>query len=296
MEYNISVVIPNFNGLELLKTNLPKVISSTLNYDKNAEFILVDDASQDNSVSYVKKEFNFIKVIKHSVNRGFSSSVNIGIKNSTGDFVVLLNNDVLPSENYLNSAVKLLTDKKVFAVSFCESGYSWAKGYFRDGFVGHEPGGFNNITHDTFWVNGGSGIFKRNLLRKLGGFDEELFNPFYWEDVDLSYRALKRGYKLLWDPDAKVIHNHGSTINLISKKKKELIRERNQLLFIWKNITSNALIKRHFKGLYQKLSRHPGYIKVVIAAGLKYRICLKRRKIEIKESKVCDEVIFAGFK
>lgn len=295
MGLKISVVIPNYNGLELLKGNLFKVISSTKVFDENSEFILVDDASTDDSVLYVRKEFPEIKIIKHSINRGFSSAVNTGIKYTKGDFVVLLNTDVKPADGYLKSALDIFKDDKVFAVSFHEVGYGWAKGYFKSGFVNHETGGEGDKIHETFWVNGGSGIFRKSLIQKLGGFDEKLFDPFYWEDLDICYRALKRGYKLFWDPNSYVVHNHESTIGRIPKRKKDLVLQRNQLLFIWKNITSKVLFKRHLKGLFKRLSKHPGYVRVVLAALSKYGTCREKRKIEIKYSRVSDEAIFARF-
>ena len=295
MGHKISVVIPNYNGLELLKENLSKVISSTKYFDENSEFILVDDASTDESVLYVRKKFPEIRIIKHSINRGFSSSVNTGIKYTKGDFIVLLNTDVKPAEGYLKSAVDILKDDKVFAVSFHEVGFGWARGFFRNGFVEHGVGGMGETVHETFWVSGGSGIFRKSLIQKLGGFDEKLFDPYYWEDLDICYRAMKRGYKLFWDPNSNVIHNHESTIGSIPKEKKDLVLQRNQLLFIWKNITSRVLFKRHIRGLILRLSRHPGYIKIVFAALSKYSICRERRRLEIKGSKVSDEAIFSKF-
>ena len=295
MEYKISIVIPNYNGLKLLQENLSTVIFSSKKYNSNIDFVVVDDGSTDESVEFIKNAFPEVKVIKHTKNRGFSSAVNIGIKNAKGDLIVLLNNDVRPSEDYLYSPVKLFKDDKVFAVSLHEEGFGWAKGYFKNGFLEHEGGDVGKKVHDTFWVSGGSGIFKKSIFQKLGGFDEKLFNPFYWEDVDLCYRARKRGYKLLWDPNSHVVHNHESTINKIPKFKKNLILQRNQLLFIWKNITSRSLSKRHIKGLFHRLSKHPGYIKIVFAALPKLKFCLKQRKKEIKETKVCDEAIFVKY-
>ncbi|KKQ75021.1 MAG: Glycosyl transferase, family 2, partial [Candidatus Woesebacteria bacterium GW2011_GWB1_38_5] len=117
----------------------------------------------------------------------------------------------------------------------------------------------------------------------------------YWEDVDISYRAMKRGYRVLWEPEAKVIHKHESTMVKINKRKRNVIMERNQLLFIWKNITSKNLMKKHVAGLFKRLSKHPGYIKVVFSALCKLKTVRRERKKEYKESKVSDEVIFASF-
>jgi GT2 family glycosyltransferase len=295
MGQTISVVIPNYNGLQLLKENLPKVISSTKKYDSDSEIIVVDDASTDTSISYIRKVFKEVRVIKRKENRGFSSAVNSGIRNANSDLIVLLNTDVVPKGDYLDNAVDLFKDPMVFAVSFHEEGFAWARGYFKNGFVEHENGGVKSIVNDTFWVSGGSGIFRKKVMQKLGGFDEELFNPFYWEDLDLCYRALKRGYKLLWDSKSQVFHDHELTIGALPKRKRELILQRNQLLFIWKNITSKTLIKRHIKGLISRILSHPGYMKVVVSALFRLKTCLKRRRVEVKEAKVSDEAIFAKF-
>jgi GT2 family glycosyltransferase len=149
--------------------------------------------------------------------------------------------------------------------------------------------------HDTFWVSGGSGVFRRNIWMKLGGMDEKLFTPFYWEDVDLGYRALKRGYGLSWDPDAKVLHLHESTISRFPKKYTQKIMERNQLLFNWKNLTSTNLTKKHVAGLLKRMAAHPGYIRIFFAALGKIGVVLRERKKEIKESKISDEAIFSRF-
>jgi GT2 family glycosyltransferase len=125
--------------------------------------------------------------------------------------------------------------------------------------------------------------------------DEKLFSPFYWEDVDLSYRALKRGFRLLWEPKAKVIHHHESTIGKISRKYRQRIQERNQLIFIWKNLTSPILFRKHVLGVFRRVSLHPGYLIIVLMALRKIKGVVKVRKREKKESKVSDEAIFARF-
>jgi len=92
-----------------------------------------------------------------------------------------------------------------------------------------------------------------------------------------------------------VVHKHESTISKLSKSYTQRIRERNELLFIWKNITSKNLIKKHVTGLASRVIRKPGYLRIVIMALLKFKLVFKRRKQEIKESKVSDEAIFAKF-
>ncbi|MBU0572844.1 glycosyltransferase family 2 protein [Patescibacteria group bacterium] len=292
----VSIIIPSYNTEWLLEKNIPHVLSAQKNEKNNIiEIIVVDDASPDGSVGLLKKKFPEVKVVQHKINRGFSSSVNTGARTSKGDLLVLLNTDVIPERDFLVSTLPLFKDNNVFAISLSEKDYSWAKGEFKNGFVEHGAGIKTKKVHDTFWVSGGSGVFRRNYWMSLGGMDEKLLSPFYWEDLDLSYRALKRGYKLLWDPDARVLHKHESTIGLLPKKYVGRIRERNQLIFIWKNITSPTLIRKHIIGLSKRTLRHPGYVRIVMMALSKIRWILRARKKEKKDCKVSDEAIFARF-
>ena len=130
---------------------------------------------------------------------------------------------------------------------------------------------------------------------KLGGMDEMLLSPFYWEDVDLCYRAMKRGWSLLWEPNAKVVHEHEATTSKIPQDYKRRIQERNQLILVWKNLTSTRLFRKHILGLVKRISRHPGYLRIVIMALMKIRGVIKARAREIKEGEISDEAIFAKF-
>jgi len=294
--FKASIIIPNFNGAELLQKNLPSVIAAWKNKEnKIKEVIIVDDASSDDSVKLLKNEFPEITLIRHKKNRGFSSAINTGVRSAKGDLMVLLNSDVSPSNNFLEIVLPHFNKTNVFAVSFHEEGFGWARGFYKEGFVEHEQGALTNNMHETFWVNGGSSIFRRDYWVKLGGLDEKLFSPFYWEDIDICYRAQKRGFICLWLPKAKVTHEHEKTIAKLPKKYVENIRERNQLLFIWKNITSPSLTRRHFVGLFQRIIKHPGYIKIVFRALIMLPLVLKARRKERKETKVSDEAIFAKY-
>jgi GT2 family glycosyltransferase len=130
---------------------------------------------------------------------------------------------------------------------------------------------------------------------ELGGMDEKLLSPFYWEDIDLCYRAEKRGYINLWEPDGHVTHNHESTISKFPKSYVQRIRERNQLLVIWKDIHSMTLIRRHVVGVVKRVVMHPGYARIIFMALGRLGIVLKERKKEIRASKVSDEAIFSRY-
>lgn len=289
-----SIVIPTWNGKALIKKNLPQVVSSA----DQAEIIIVDNGSTDETAVWIKthyqKDFR-IKVIKLAKNFGFAYACNFGVKQAEGEIVVLLNNDVIPEDNFLKPLEKIFQDSKTFAVSLNEPQFSWAKGEFNSGFLSHQPGQKTAFEHISLWASGGSGAFRRSIWEKLGGFDL-VYEPFYWEDIDLSYRAWKRGYLVYWEPKSVVHHEHESTVKRFSKKYIDLIKQRNELFFIWKNITSTKLTKNHLKALGKRASKSPGYLKVIFSA-LPYLLKINRaRKQEIAEAKLTDEEIFEKFK
>ena len=291
-----SIIIPNYNTDWLLEKNLPVVLKAVRNKKNNIiEVILVDDGSEDKSAYVVRKNFPEIRLIRHTKNRGFSASVNTGARAARGDLLVLLNTDVLPEENFLEKVIPLFMDPKVFAVSLKEGAYGWARAVFEDGFIGHAPGEKDNKIHETFWVSGGSGVFRKSLWKVLGGMDETLLSPFYWEDLDIAYRAHKRGYKLLWSPEGRVRHKHETTMKRLPQAYVQRIRERNHLLLIWKNLTSPNLFKKHMRGLTQRIIKNPGYLRIVLMALLRVNFVAKARKKEKRETKLSDEQIFAKF-
>lgn len=296
-DFSVSIIIPNFNGEKLLEKNLPYVLEAKKREEnKIIEIVVVDDASTDGSISLLRNKFPEVKVIKHKVNRGFASSVNTGVRSSKGTILTLLNTDVLPEADFLFSVLPHFEDDDIFGVSLHERGFGYAKGKFLDGFIVHSPGNEDATSHSTFWISGGSGVVRRDYWNLLGGLDEKLFSPFYWEDLDLSYRALKRGFALIWEPNAIVSHEHEATVRELSQKQRELIQERNQLLLIWKNLTSPVLFRKHLVGLLRRILMHPGYIRVFVSALAKIGGAKAAREKEKRESKISDEAIFSRFK
>lgn len=294
MKMKVSVVIPNWQGRALLEKNLPFVFGIGAD-----EVIVVDDASTDDSVKFIKnlkRKNPSLKLIENKKNMGFARTVNRGVAKAKGDVVVLLNTDVKPLPGLLAAVLPHFKDRKVFGVSFAEKRWSWAKGIWQDGFVEHKPGPKRKAATSTLWVSGGSGAFRKSTWEKIGGFDT-IFSPFYWEDLDLSYRALKRGFELIWEPKARVLHQHEAIISKnFPKNYIDLVGQRNQLFFIWKNITSPAMTKQHIKSLIARAIQSPGYLRVLLAALAKLPGVLQKRAKEAKAAKVSDETIFAGFK
>lgn len=258
-----SIIIPNYNGAHLLKRNIPSVIKAVMYYSRKtntkAEIIIVDDGSTDTSVEIIKqyiahnKEDNIsLRFIEKEKNSGFSSTVNSGVKAAKGEIVVLLNTDVQPEESFLQPLLTHFSKPSVFAVACMDKSIENGKtvlrgrgiGQFQKGFLVHRAGTLNKET--TLWASGGSSAFRKAYWKELGGMDE-LFDPFYWEDIDLSYRALKAGYEIVFEKQSVVVHEHekGTIKSSYSKETVKTIAYRNQFFFVWKNITDVQLLVSH---------------------------------------------------
>ncbi len=245
---NVSIVIPNYNGGEILGENLPKVLDAV----GDAEIIVVDDASTDESLKRLNNFKTKVKVLKNEKNLGFSSTINKGVKEAKGEIVILLNTDVIPEKGFLAPLLSHFKDDKIFAVGCMDKSVEDDKivlrgrgiGQWKRGFLAHSRGEVDKIS--TLWVNGGSGAFRKSIWEKLGGFNE-LYSPFYWEDIDLSYRAIKSGFKVLFEPKSIVIHEHekGAIKITYSNFKVKTIAYRNQFIFVWKNVTDLNLQLLH---------------------------------------------------
>lgn len=253
---SVSIIIPCWNSESQLKQNLPAVLIAAKKV--SAEIIIVDDDSnQDNSKLYLST-LKGVKYLQNSTNQGFTKTVNRGVGEATGEIIVLLNTDVAPEPDCFVQALTYFADPHVFAITF-NSGEGWAEGRWEDGMLVHYPIRKNAIKPmPSLWASGGQAAFRRNIWQQLGGLDP-LYAPFYWEDVDLGYRAWKAGYQILWVPDARCSHHHESSVikNNFSSSYISRIALRNQLLFIWKNITDPALLGSHLARLPRLLYRYP---------------------------------------
>lgn len=262
MVMNVSIIIPNYNGEKILSQNLSFVLDAVKDYSHgNVEIIIPDDPSTDNSkvviqnfIAGIKEKHIIGKTVenKNKSNAGFSKNVNRGVSIATGDILILLNSDVAPHKNFLKPLLSHFTNPKVFAVGCLDESIENGKvvprgrgiGRWSRGFLTHSEGKLDK--QNTLWVSCGSGAFRRSIWDDLGGLDE-LFNPFYWEDIDISYRALKGGYETLFEHLSIVTHNHELGA-IKTKYKSAYIRKiayRNQFMFIWKNITQTSLLLSH---------------------------------------------------
>jgi GT2 family glycosyltransferase len=254
---SISIVIPSYNGKELLRESLPSILNS-IGPNSGHEMIVVDDGSNDDTISFLSSDFPQVRAIHLEQNRGFAKAAAEGILASRNRIVALVNNDVAVEKDFLGPLLSPFANDNIFAVgpkTLRGDGKSYyhlrSRAFFKKGEV--------NIIRDledrgeTWYVSGGMALFDKEKFYDLGGFDD-LFHPFYWEDADLCYRALKKGYKILFEPDSVFYHKDQGTIVFSKKGRLELflaklyariVQERNQYLFTWKNILDRRLILRH---------------------------------------------------
>jgi GT2 family glycosyltransferase len=262
----VSVIVTNWNGLTLLKKNLEKIINAS---PEASEIIFTDDASSDESVAFVnnlQKKYSHLKVISHKNNLGFGKNSNNAVNQCKGDLVVLLNNDIIPSPGYISNSLKHFKDSSVAGVGFAEKGHeNWARIFWKNGYLQHEPGLDISKTHISAWVSGGSSIIRKDIFERMGGFDE-VYAPFYSEDLDLGYRIWKSGFKLLWEPKSVVEHHHETTMSKFSKSLLNYVKERNRLLTVWRNITDPGLLMSNKIALVGRVISGPNYIKIIRAA------------------------------
>lgn len=251
----VSIVIPSYNGKHLLKQHLPFVLKAVKRFDpesKKSEILVVDDASTDGTREWLAREYREVGLTLNEQNLRFGQSCNRGVRQAKGDVVVLLNNDVRPQEDFLLPLLVNFYDQEVFAVGCREVNFEAGKkiyggrgvSAFRRGLVVHwRPRDQKN--RRAAWVSAGSAAYRRDRWLELGGFDP-LFRPAYEEDRDLCWQALKAGWGIVFEARSVVEHHHEATnLPVFGRRKISIYSFKNQLLFVWKNISSPRLLLGH---------------------------------------------------
>jgi len=235
---NVSLIIPTYNGKHLLQTHLEAVFTAL---SRNDELLIVDDASSDGTLTWLKGRFKLqlakeladyqlyqgkftkgskkivVTVLQNLTNQRFAISCNRGFEQARHNLVFLLNNDASPDKECVQVLIDTFNENDIFAVGCLEyegtdltaqrSGKN--RLWFEKGLFQHQRA--NNFAFGaTAWASGGSAMFDRQKWLELGGFDAK-FKPAYWEDIDISFRAKQKGYRVLFQPEAVVFHQHQST-------------------------------------------------------------------------------------
>ncbi len=241
-----SIVIPNWNGRDLLAKYIPSILEALAGNPDN-EIIVVDNGSEDGSAEFLREQFPSVRVLALDRNLGFGGGSNAGFRAASNDIVVLLNSDMRVESDFLAPLVEAFTDETVFSVS-CQIFFSdpnklreetgltqfwWENGSVR---VRHRDDPAIRVPYPCAYGGGGSSAFHRQKFLELAGFDE-LLAPFYMEDTDVGYRAWKRGWKVLYEPRSVVYHEHRGTIGKkFSAAYIDRVLKKNFALFCWKNI------------------------------------------------------------
>ncbi|MEO2051959.1 MAG: glycosyltransferase family 2 protein [Allomuricauda sp.] len=245
----IAVVILNWNGEALLERFLPSVME----HSKGAEIYVVDNASTDGSVAFLKENYPTIGLVQNYGNGGFAKGYNDGLQSVEADIYCLLNSDVEVTPNWLEPIKETfekfpeaaiiqpkildLMQKDHFEYAGAAGGFIDMLGYpfcrgriFQS--IEKDEGQYNDI-REVFWATGACMFIKPEVFWELNGFDEDYFA--HQEEIDLCWRAKNAGHKVYYVGLSSVYHLGGSTLSNMNPKKTYL-NFRNSLYSITKNL------------------------------------------------------------
>lgn len=310
----VSVIIPNWNGVQLLKTCLTSLQKQTF---RNSEVIVVDNGSTDGSVTFIKKNFPKVKIIKLSRNTGFAHAVNLGIKKAIGEMVILVNNDTEIDKDCLGALVSCANEHPEVSfiaakvLNFYKRGIIDSAGdYITE--VGHadnigrgkKDGEEYSKAGPVFLATGGGCLIKKEAFTKVGFFDEDYF--MYFEDVDWCLRAQLQGYKGWYQPKAKIYHIHKATASKFGNFI-EYLQFRNMTMTVLKDFPKGLLVHRlnWLRIIWVNLNTIrffavKGYFKEALWAQayifLNLRKILSKRKTIQSTKKVSDSYIIQNIR
>lgn len=253
----LALVILNWNGQQLLEKFLPSIIHySSI---KDVEIYVADNASTDNSIDFVKKEFPQIKIIQNKQNGGYAKGYNDALKHVKADVFGLINSDIEVTENWLTPIISIFKQESNTAIvqpkildfknkQYFE--YAGAGGGFIDKFgypycrgrifqeIEIDFSQYNDTT-DILWASGACFFIKSDVFNELNGFDEDYFA--HQEEIDLCWRTINKGYAIKYVGTSKVYHVGGATLKEESPRK-SFLNFRNSLFSLVKNLPSSQLI------------------------------------------------------
>ncbi len=273
-----SIIVLSWEGKHLLAESLPPLLRAVRAHGGEHEVIVLDNGSTDGTKEYVESEFPEVRVVRSERNIFYTGGNNLGAQQARNDIIVLLNNDMIVDENFLAPLLQGFRSPEVFAVASqvfladpCkpreETGKTRATFNGCDFDWRHDPispGDEQQKYVPVFWGHGGAVAIDRQKFVALGGLDT-LYDPFYVEDSDLSYRAWKAGWRCLLAVHSKVIHKHrGTNAPRYGTQFISQIVHRNQYLFLWKNIGDLGMLLAHFRRAARWRMRRAGMIGVGI--------------------------------
>lgn len=305
----IAVVILNWNGKKLLKQFLPSVIENS----EEADIYIADNASTDDSVSFIKTHFPSVKIIQNKENGGYSKGYNDAFKKVKADVFCLLNSDVEVTKNWLQPIIEVFKNDKQTAIiqpklldynkrDYFE--YAGAAGGFIDKFgypycrgrifntIEKDIGQYDDIT-EIFWASGACLFIRSDVFEKLNGLDETFFA--HMEEIDLCWRAKNLGYKIMYVGHSKIFHVGGASLSN-QNPKKTFLNFRNSLFTLTKNAKGSLLLIIVFRLILDGLAGikflfefKPNHTFAILKAHFSYyyhlKHMLKQRKLVKKKIK-----------
>ena len=320
----VSVVVINYNGEDLLKKFFPSVNNYT-NKDIS-DIYVIDNYSSDKSLEFLNNKYPGVNLIKNKKNYGYAGGYNRGLKNIKSEYVVLLNNDVEVTRNWLDIMIEKMeennsigscqpkilsyTNKKKFEYAgACGGyldllGYPYCRGRIFD-FTEEDKGQYDD-DKEIFWSSGACIMLRNELFQKIGGFDESFFA--HMEEIDLCWRLKAEGYTNYCFPESKVYHLGGGTLNY-DNSKKTFLNFRNNLFMLAKNENRLSLILKiplrlvfdlaaamrfliYEKSLKNFISILKAYLYLIIRLP---SLLISKRKSINKYSKVSNRIIPIDF-
>jgi GT2 family glycosyltransferase len=217
---SVSIVIPNYNGKHLLREYLPFAIAAIENAGTSYEIIIVDDCSTDDSVAFIKDNFHQVRLIENHQNRGFSHTCNCGIEEAQYELIFLLNSDVKLTADYFEHQWKYFSQSDTFGVmgriidmegDHIQDAARMPKFNglkLKTGCFYYSDNAADRLY--TMYLSGANALIDAAKLKELGGFDE-IFSPFYSEDMELSIRAWRLNWKCYYEHRAVCRHRLSAT-------------------------------------------------------------------------------------
>ena len=259
----VAVVILNWNGKSFLEKFLPNV----LKYSDDAQIIVADNQSTDDSVEFLKNKYPQVSIIINPSNDGFAQGYNLALKQVNAEYYVLLNSDVEVTENWLHPIIQLMDSNPKIAA--CQPKildynhktkfeYAGAAGGFMDKYgypfcrgrifnVLEEDKGQYNDAVEVFWSTGACMFVRAEAFWKVGGFDGDYFA--HMEEIDVCWRMKNIGYQIYVEPKSVIYHVGGGTLNKLSPKN-TFLNFRNNLITLTKNASPRFLF---FKIIYRMI-------------------------------------------
>ncbi len=241
----VTAVIPNFNGIKYLENCMESLLAGSA----VPEVIIVDNASSDDSVSFLEEKYGKhpkVRIIKLAENTGFSYAVNVGIKEAKTEYVFLLNNDTTTdsecvlqlqkaldgSDKIFSAAAKLINmnfQEKLDAAGDFYNAFGWAFARGKD-----KPVSNYNKSDRIFSACAAAALYRKSVFDEIGLFDEAHFA--YLEDVDVGYRGNIAGYHNVYVPEAVVMHAGSAVSGSKHNAFKVDLSARNSIYLIYKNM------------------------------------------------------------